>query len=136
MTTEASHTATSPVIDPTTTYLHFGEGPEVRREPVTPDFWSAIGARDDLDRGRLLTSFPQDSDWTVWERHPAGDELVYLVDGTATVHLDDGGRTSAHRLCARQAVLVPAGVWHTVDVHEPGHVLVLTWGEGTEHRPR
>ena len=136
MTVDATAGTSGPVIDPTSTYVHFGEGPDVRRVPVTADFWPTIGSRRDLQRGRLLTSFPQEADWTSWERHPAGDELVYLVDGSATVHLDDGRQVTAHRLEARQAVLVPAGVWHTADVHEPGHVLVLTWGEGTEHRPR
>ncbi len=125
-----------PVVDPTQTYVHFGEGPDVRRVPVGPDFWATIDQRSDLHRGRLLTSFRQEGDWTTWERPPAGDELVYLVDGSATFHLDDGTRVASSRLSARQAVLVPAGVWHTADVHEPGHVLVLTWGEGTEHRPR
>lgn len=137
MAPDASAGTTGPVIvDPTSTYVHFAEGPEVRPIPVTADFWSTIGSRSDLQRGRLLTSFRQEADWTSWERHPAGDELVYLVDGSATFHLDDHGQLSTHRLAARQAVLVPAGVWHTADVHEPGHLLVLTWGEGTEHRPR
>jgi mannose-6-phosphate isomerase-like protein (cupin superfamily) len=136
MPTETDAATESPVVDPTTTYLHFGEGPEVRRIPLDPGFWATIGQRSDLQRGRLLTSFRHEADWTSWERHPTGDELVYLVDGSATIHLDDGTDVTSHRLAPRQAVLVPAGTWHTADVHEPGHVLVLTWGEGTENRPR
>jgi hypothetical protein len=37
---------------------------------------------------------------------------------------------------AGQAVVNPRGVWHTVDVHEPGQALFVTPGRGTEHRPR
>jgi hypothetical protein len=34
-----------------------------------------------------------------------------------------------------QAVVNPAGVWHTSRVHEPGLALFITPGEGTEGRP-
>ena len=35
-----------------------------------------------------------------WERHPNGDELVQIVDGSCTVHLmtDNGLETHEHRL--------------------------------------
>jgi hypothetical protein len=35
-----------------------------------------------------------------------------------------------------QAMINPAGVWHTADVHEPVRFMTITPGQGTEHRPR
>ena len=40
------------MLDLTSTYLHLGEGPEVRAIPVTDDFWPTIDRRTDLHRGR------------------------------------------------------------------------------------
>ena len=38
-------------------------------------------------------------------------------------------------LASGQACLVPRGVWHRVVVREPGRLLFVTYGEGTQHRP-
>jgi hypothetical protein len=35
-----------------------------------------------------------------------------------------------------QATINPKNVWHTVDVIEPGQLLFITPGIGTEHRTR
>ena len=37
---------------------------------------------------------------------------------------------------AGDVIVNPAGVWHTADVHEPGAILTVTPGRGTENRPR
>jgi len=123
-------------LDPATTYVHLGTGTEVALVPVDPGFWATVGQRDDLQQGRLITCFEQGGDWDVWERHPAGDEVIYVLGGSCTFHLDHDGAGSPVRAGAGSFVVVPAGAWHTVDVHEPGRILVITWGEGTEHRPR
>jgi mannose-6-phosphate isomerase-like protein (cupin superfamily) len=124
-------------LDLTSTYLHLGEGPDVTVVPVTPDFWPTIDDRTDLQRGRLVTSFVHDGDWDVWEMHPVGDEVIVVLGGSTTFHLDDDrGSVSQVRVDAPAAVVVPTGTWHTADVHEPGPILVITWGEGTQHRPR
>lgn len=123
-------------IDFTSTYLHLEDGPPVRQIPVTDDFWPTIDSRADLHRGRLITSFEQDADWTVWEMHPEGDEVIVLLRGAMTFHLDDGTSTESVGVTVPHGVLVPKGVWHTADVDEPGQILVITWGEGTTHRPR
>jgi hypothetical protein len=36
----------------------------------------------------------------------------------------------------RATVVVPRGTWHTAKVLEPSEALHITWGEGTQHRPR
>jgi mannose-6-phosphate isomerase-like protein (cupin superfamily) len=125
-----------PALDARTTYVHLGEGPEVTLLPVTDDFWSTIADRTDLEGGRLVTSFDQTEDWKVWEMHPGGDELVYVLAGSVRFHLERGDGVDSADLGPMQYVVVPAGTWHTADVNEPGQILVITWGEGTTHRPR
>jgi len=47
-----------------------------------------------------------------WESHLTGDELIYLLDGTATVEIvgDDGPQSFA--LCAGMIAVIPQGAWH------------------------
>jgi len=49
--------------------------------------------------------------------------------------LDDGGHETTVRLTAGRAVIVPRGIWHRFEVHEPGELIAITAGEGTETRP-
>ena len=122
--------------DPATTFVHLGTGPETSLIDVTPDFWETIGDRHDLRSGRLVTGMRNDADWTVWEMHPAGDELIVVTEGTVHFHLDDGTTTTEVTVTAPEYVLVPAGVWHTADTRGDARLLIVTWGEGTQHRPR
>jgi mannose-6-phosphate isomerase-like protein (cupin superfamily) len=67
-----------------------------------------------------------------WERHPNGDELVQIVEGSATLHLmtDDGPRSYA--VSAGMVVIVPQGTWHRF--HAPEGVGLLTaTPKPTEH---
>jgi len=123
-------------LDPTTTYVHLGEGPEVQVLPVTEDFWPTIGERVELQRGRLVTAFDQDRDWTTWEMHPDGDEIVLALRGALALRLEAGAGESRVELDEGRYVVIPKGTWHTADVREPGRILVITWGEGTLNRPR
>jgi uncharacterized cupin superfamily protein len=86
--------------------------------------------------GRMVCMFPQNDTWTTWERHPAGEELVLLLDGHIDLIQEIDGEEVRTELRAGQAVINPAGVWHTADVHEPGRGLFITPGTGTEHKPR
>jgi mannose-6-phosphate isomerase-like protein (cupin superfamily) len=122
--------------DPTRTYLHLGTGPEVTLLPVTDDFWSTLDDRTELHTGRLVTGMTNDADWTVWEMHPAGDELIVVTSGAVRFHLDDGTTVSELTVEAPHYVVVPAGTWHTADTLGPAHLLIVTWGDGTTHRPR
>ena len=122
--------------DPSEVYLHLHTDAEVHLEPVTPEFWPQIGDRSDLQTGRLITGMATDSDWPTWEVHPAGDEVIILTAGVSRFHLDDGNDVTEHVVAAPRYLLMPKGVWHTMDVVEPGRAVVITWGEGTEMRPR
>jgi mannose-6-phosphate isomerase-like protein (cupin superfamily) len=67
-----------------------------------------------------------------WERHPNGDELVHIVDGSATLHIvTDDGPTS-YAVGAGMMIIVPQGTWHRF--HSPEGVSVLTaTPKPTEH---
>lgn len=72
----------------------------------------------------------------MWERHPAGEELVMLLSGAATVVLEEAGQERIVQLSDPGAyVLVPQNVWHTARTSVPTTMLFLTPGAGTEHRP-
>jgi len=47
-----------------------------------------------------------------WEQHPKGDEIVQIIDGTATLHVVSDGRSEAFTLSAGAFVIIPQGAWH------------------------
>lgn len=63
------------------------------------------------------------------ERHLDGDELLYLVSGTARVALeqDDGSWTDLP-LAEGEAVVVPQGVWHRLLIDQPSRLMFLNSG--------
>lgn len=120
------------------TYLHFRDGGRVDPVPVSEAFWGklAAGKLPELDQGRLMTGFTFSEPWTMWERHPAGEELVMLLEGVATLVLEEDGQERTVELSQPGSyVLVPQGVWHTARTGVQTTMLFLTPGTGTEHRP-
>jgi mannose-6-phosphate isomerase-like protein (cupin superfamily) len=75
------------------------------------------------------------------EMHPDGDELLYVASGHIDVILEEGGeehRVGTERIVAvhaGEAILVPKGTWHRVDVREPTRLVHITPGPGDGHRP-
>jgi mannose-6-phosphate isomerase-like protein (cupin superfamily) len=59
-----------------------------------------------------------------WERHPNGDELVQIVDGSTTVDImtDDG--LQSFELTAGMTVVMPQNTWHRF--HAPNGVSIVT----------
>lgn len=120
------------------TYLHFRDGGRADPVPVSEAFWGelAAGKLPELDQGRLMTGFTFSEPWTMWERHPAGEELVMLLEGVATLVLEEDGQERTVELSQPGSyVLVPQGVWHTARTDVQTTMLFLTPGTGTEHRP-
>jgi quercetin dioxygenase-like cupin family protein len=76
------------------------------------------------------------SSWDFWERHPAGEELVVVIEGSATLVQEIEGEEQRVTLVAGQGAINPTGVWHSADVTEPARILFVTPGLGTEHRSR
>lgn len=128
---------TPDAFDPTQTYVVLRDGGgEAPRIEVTPEFWTTLEAHPELAEGRLVAAFRFDADWTSWEMHPDGDELVVLLAGGVDLVFDVGGGHRTVALRPGEAVIVPRGVWHTANVRAPSTALHVTWGRGTEHRPR
>ncbi|HZR12187.1 MAG TPA: cupin domain-containing protein [Acidimicrobiia bacterium] len=75
------------------------------------------------------------------ELHPDGDELLFLVSGRVDVILEQGGDQHTvgvervHPLGAGEAIVVPKGVWHRIEVREPSRLVHVTPGPGDGHRP-
>jgi mannose-6-phosphate isomerase-like protein (cupin superfamily) len=127
--------------DLSSTYIHLGLG--ARATPVpdfewTPEFMARYGAQaaPDGGEGRLVCLVEQSATWDSWERHPAGEEVVVLLSGRVDLIQDVDGEERRIELHPGEAIVNPAGVWHTADVIEPGQGLFITPGLGTEHRPR
>jgi quercetin dioxygenase-like cupin family protein len=127
--------------DLSSTYVHLASG--ARAVPVpdfewTPEYLDSYTERFAADgiEGRLVMVAESNGDWPSWERHPAGEEVVVCLSGTIDLiqRVESGERRIT--LAAGQAVVNPTGVWHTVDVREPGAVLFITPGLGTENEAR
>jgi oxalate decarboxylase/phosphoglucose isomerase-like protein (cupin superfamily) len=119
-------------------YLHFQDQGRAYPVPVSESFWGelAAGAHPQLEQGRLMSAFTFSESWAMWERHPAGEELVMLLAGSATLVLEEAGQERSIPLSrAGSYVLVPRNVWHTARTTVPATLLFLTPGAGTEHRP-
>lgn len=120
------------------TYAHVRDDGRMHSIPAGENFWQALGEGrfPELDSGRLLSAFEFSEDWSSWERHPAGEELVLLLTGACDLLLE--GETSEQRIRLERVgdyVLVPKNVWHTARTDRPTRLLFLTPGLGTEHRP-
>lgn len=88
------------------------------------------------DPGRLVCLYESKSDWSAWEAHPAGDELVVVLSGKAEFLQEVEGEEQRVIVSPHQAIINPPGVWHTANVLEPFVALFVTPGPGTTHRPR
>ena len=113
--------------------------------PGGGDFWSQLMSGDATDpgirrlmkseKGRLLSALTMGADWTNWEMHPAGDEVLFMLEGKATFVLDLPDGLKEINLSAGRLLIIPKGVWHTAKVNEPARLLAITAGLGTQHRP-
>ena len=102
--------------------------------PRNDALWTARD-RPELATGRLVSLFGYDATWDYQERHPTGDELVYVISGEVDLLVDAGDGERGVRLSAGCAGVVPAGGWHRLAVHEPCTVLFITPTPAqTEHR--
>ena len=68
------------------------------------------------------------------ERHPDGDEILYLVSGVARVVFIESNEPDV-MLRAGDGLVVPKGVWHRVDIIEPCQIVYATPGPNNEYKP-
>ncbi|MDX1379984.1 MAG: cupin domain-containing protein [Xanthomonadales bacterium] len=107
----------------------------VEAVPVTPDVYERLDRDFDAFRGHVLVSAHRFSgDWPTWERHPAGDEVVVLTGGHATLLLQHADGVESCPLEQPGAwVRVPRNTWHTARIPASAEMLFITPGEGTEN---
>jgi mannose-6-phosphate isomerase-like protein (cupin superfamily) len=117
------------------TYVHLRPDESAHAMEGGEKFWAGIAGRTDLDQGWLMGATPQARDWDHWERHPAGEEILTLLSGELEIVVETPSGEWRAVLTAGQTLVVPAGCWHRGIVHEPGDLLFITPGAGTEHRP-
>ena len=125
--------------------LYLEDGGDVLAVDLTPTFWQELITGEttsaEIKRmrerdGRLMIVVPQRADANHWEMHPSGEEVLCLVSGAVDVVMEDGGGDRVVELQPDAACIVPRGVWHRLVVHQPGDLLAITYGRGTQHRPR
>jgi len=67
-----------------------------------------------------------------WERHPNGDELVQIVDGSTTFHFVTEDGPQSRELKAGMMVVVPQGMWHRFE-SATGVTVMTATPKPTEH---
>ena len=61
-----------------------------------------------------------------WESHLTGDELIYIVDGTATLEMVGDGGPQSFALGAGMVAVNPRGVWHRFSSTDGVALLAVT----------
>lgn len=68
-----------------------------------------------------------------WERHPNGDEVVQVLEGSATLALRaQDGSEEKHDLTAGMLAIVPQNTWHQFTAPD-GVIIMTTTPQPTEH---
>src|SRR5215207_1653388 len=121
----------------TDTFIALDDSSGARPLPVTADFWPKLITGQLGPLSRMVSGLSFESDWASWERHPAGEEMVCLIEGEVELHLEleDGSRDMVTLDRPGDYVLVPKNAWHTAKVRKPARMFFITPGEGTQNRP-
>ena len=61
-----------------------------------------------------------------WERHPQGEEIVQIANGTTTLHLVTSEGRQSLRLDAGMVAIVPQGAWHRFEAPDGVSVITVT----------
>ena len=119
-----------------TTFIALDDQSRARPLPVTNRFWSDLTNGRLGEFSRLVSLMSYNASWSTWERHPAGEEVVCLLEGSVTLLLEmPEGQEEINLTEPGQYVLVPPRTWHTARVERQCTMLFITPGEGTENRP-
>jgi mannose-6-phosphate isomerase-like protein (cupin superfamily) len=101
-------------------------------------FWKLSDEKkDSFGADWLISEYNFNGNWENWEMHPEGDEIVYVLNGKARIIFDLGDEIEQSvDVQGGSAVVVPKGIWHTVNMKIVTRMLHITMGKGTLHRPR
>lgn len=110
-----------------------GEGRMIPHDSST--FWPRL-MKGEIIESALVTFSRMEGDFQHWEMHPNGEELFILNSVRIEIDLEapDGARRTVG-LSAGETFLIPCGHWHLARTVEPGDLTVITFGDGTRHRP-
>jgi len=123
-------------IEPTKIYVSLSGDGTSRQFPGGAAFWSL--PMQELERVGstwLVTEHECSENWPSWEIHPNADEFVYLIDGAATLLLEQDTAIREIHIVGGNAVVVPKGTWHTLKTNARCRMLFVTMGAGTRNRP-
>ena len=67
-----------------------------------------------------------------WERHPNGDEIVQIVDGSTVLHVMTDAGPQSFALKKGMMAIVPQGTWHRFEAPE-GVSLMTATPQPTQH---
>lgn len=99
--------------------------------------YNAVETYAHLGPGRLVSTYDFKENWTTWEKHPEGEELVILLAGAMDLILSVNDREESVSLNSPgQYLIVPRDIWHTANVQQGALAMFITDGEGTRNRPR
>ena len=107
-------------------------------KPMTPAFYGELDAEfPDFGGHVLIQRYSFETPWGTWERHPKGDEYVYLISGdTDFVLWQDDQEVTVRVSKPGSFVVVPQNTWHTARPHAPTTMLFVTPGQDTENAER
>ena len=86
--------------------------------------------------GQMMMIEITPEDWTTWECHPQGAEIVHILQGQGVFIQQDGANEIRIPIQPGSTIINPPGVWHTADIVEPVKAIYLTPCPGTQHKPR
>jgi len=109
----------------------------MRCHAKTVEFFRSAGRNAELMDGRTLAHYhvngPHDVHYPVWEMRPEGDELLIVASGSLSVEFRTGETARTAPFPREAAVIVPAGMWHRLIVHEPSVLIAITTRRNTVH---
>ena len=117
------------------TFAVMQPGFAVETVPVSPSLYADL-VRDfaGFADHALVAVHDFSSAWTHWERHPAGDEIVFLLSGSARMRIRIDGQDEEVELAEPgDYLVVPRGAWHTATTSTGARMLFITPGAGTEN---
>ena len=103
-----------------------GRGPHTTEEEAQGSFRKLADYRDG---GLFAAHFSGSSGW---ERHPKGDEIVQILEGSTRFAIIVDDKIESHRLGAGALLVVPQGCWHRFTSEDGVKVMTAT-PQPTQH---
>ncbi|HEX8289163.1 MAG TPA: hypothetical protein VF556_14270 [Pyrinomonadaceae bacterium] len=117
-------------------FVSLGKNGEITAFEGGDDFWNLPAEKlDEIGQNWLITEFDFEQDWTTWEMHSHGEEIVYLLAGAMDLTIEKEGVRQTIELRSKGLAIIPRNTWHTAKVLKPSKMLVITFGKETQIKP-